>query len=426
MATFLEIKQVLKEIFNLESEVDETCDIIIPTSRFSSRESDIILSNIDLKNAFDNFQNYNTDKLELSTQKYREVALQHLGPMARGFTIIEPIVDSENGLTYSIGPASSEYSIFLLNEIADRFKAEGRRSIGDLRSRIRIILRHNTRRDFENENSMEILADFLRATTMKISSTETFSISKFRDFASSFEFQLIYKKGIAVSEYTELEEMYSLGNPLIHYSREEINTPPLRLYNKEVLDYYTMAMETRDPFTMYISFYHVIEHYFDTIFRKKLTESIKEKITHPDFSYKNEDKLYQLAKYIKKHMNSDDNSGKGNEFESLKYVLMEYVPLTELKNQIVSTNPNVVDYYQNNLVPFTTSNKTKIAWADTQGAYTNIATRIYETRNALVHSKSEQAANQYRPYKNKKDLVLEIALIKSVAELVIINSSEIL
>ena len=426
MATFLEIKQVLKEIFNLESEVDETCDIIIPTSRFSSRESDIILSNIDLKNAFDNFQNYNTDKLELSTQKYREVALQHLGPMARGFTIIEPIVDSENGLTYLIGPASSEYSIFLLNEIADRFKAEGRRSIGDLRSRIRIILRHNTRRDFENENSMEILADFLRATTMKISSTETFSISKFRDFASSFEFQLIYKKGIAVSEYTELEEMYSLGNPLIHYSREEINTPPLRLYNKEVLDYYTMAMETRDPFTMYISFYHVIEHYFDTIFRKKLTESIKEKITHPDFSYKNEDKLYQLAKYIKKHMNSDDNSGKGNEFESLKYVLMEYVPLTELKNQIVSMNPNAVDYYQNNLVPFTTSNKTKIAWADTQGAYTNIATRIYETRNALVHSKSEQAANQYRPYKNKKDLVLEIALIKSVAELVIINSSEIL
>lgn len=426
MATFLEIKQVLKEIFNLENDVDEIRDITIPITRYSSNESNLVLTNADLKSAFDKLQDYNKDNLELSTQNYREIALQHLGPMARGFTIIEPIVDSENGLTYSIGPASSEYSIFLLNEIADRFKVEGRRSIGDLRSRIRIILRHNTRRDFENENSMEILADFLRATTMKISSTETFSISKFRDFASSFEFQLIYKKGIAVSEYTELEEMYSLGNPLIHYSREEINTPPLRLYNKEVLDYYTMAMETRDPFTMYISFYHVIEHYFDTIFRKKLTESIKEKITHPDFSYKNEDKLYQLAKYIKKHMNSDDNSGKGNEFESLKYVLMEYVPLTELKNQIVSMNPNAVDYYQNNLVPFTTSNKTKIAWADTQGAYTNITTRIYETRNALVHSKSEQAANQYRPYKNKKDLVLEIALIKSVAELVIINSSEIL
>ena len=220
--------------------------------------------------------------------------------------------------------------------------------------------------------------------------------------------------------------MYSFGNSLVRHSREEITSPPLRLYNKEVLDYYTMAMEARDPFTMYISFYHVIEHYFDAVFRKNLTKSIKEKITHPDFSYKNEDKIYQLAKYIKKHMNTDDNSGKGNEFESLKYVLMEYVPLTELKKQILSMDPNAVDYYQNNLVPFTTSNKTRIAWADTHGVYTNIATRIYEIRNALVHSKSEQAANQYRPYKNKKDLVLEISLIKSVAELVIINSSEIL
>ena len=83
-------------------------------------------------------------------------------------------------------------------------------------------------------------------------------------------------------------------------------------------------------------------------------------------------------------------------------------------------------YYQNTLVPFTSSTKTKIAWADSQGAYTNIATRIYETRNALVHSKSEQSANQYRPYKNNGDLTLEIALIKAVAELVIINSSEIM
>ena len=56
----------------------------------------------------------------------------------------------------------------------------------------------------------------------------------------------------------------------------------------------------------------------------------------------------------------------------------------------------------------------------------NLATRIYETRNALVHSKSEQITNQYRPYEIKKELMLEIVLIRSVAELVIINSSEIL
>lgn len=125
-------------------------------------------------------------------------------------------------------------------------------------------------------------------------------------------------------------------------------------------------------------------------------------------------------------MGNDDVSGKGNEYESLKYVLMEYVPIEELKKRISALNSDAVDYYRDNYVPFTTSKKTKIAWSDPVGVFATLATRIYETRNALVHSKSENLANQYRPYENKRDLIAEIALIKSVAEMVIIYSSEII
>lgn len=426
MATYLEIKQVLKEIFNLDMNIDEDCDITIPLGFYTSSESHITLSNVELKTAFDNMQNCNREKLELSKENYREVALQYLNAMPRNYTNIEPIVDSYNGLTYSIGPASNEYCLFVLNEIAEQFKVGGRRGIGSLRGQLRIHLRHYIRVDDDGINSMDWLSNCLRLTTVKIQSTEAKEISNLRDLATSFEFHFMYKKRIAISEYTDLQEMYSLGNSVVRYSREDISSPPLRLYNKEVLDYYTMALETRDPFTMYISFYHVIEHYFDAVFRKTLTENIREKITHPDFSYKNEEKLYELAKYIKKHMNSDNDSGKGDEFESLKYVLMEYVPLVELRNQINSMNSDAAIYYQDNTVPFTKSNKTKIDWSNPDGAYTNIANRIYKTRNALVHSKSEQASNQYRPYRNKKDLALEIPLIKAVADLVLINSSEII
>lgn len=273
---------------------------------------------------------------------------------------------------------------------------------------------------------MELLSDFLRANTLKISSTQSVPLSRFRDYAVSFEFHFMYKQGTAISEYTDIQDMYSIGNSVFRFPRKKLDSSPQRIYNKDVIDYYTMAMESRDPFTVYISFYHIIEHYFDAVFRKKLTEEIKNKITHPDFSYKDETKLYELAKYIKKHMNSDDDSGKGNEFESLKYVLIEYVDIDELKKYINNIDATAIDYYQNNLVPFTTSKKTKIAWSNAQGVYTNLATRIYETRNSLVHSKSENTANQYRPYENKKELTLEIALIKSVAELVLINSSKII
>lgn len=125
-------------------------------------------------------------------------------------------------------------------------------------------------------------------------------------------------------------------------------------------------------------------------------------------------------------MSSDDEIGRGNEFDSLKYVLMEYVPIEELKPRIIQIDPSAIDYYKNNFVPFTTSKKTKIAWSDSQAVYTNLATRIYETRNALVHSKSEQRANQYKPYENRKDLNMELALIRAIAEIIIINSGEIM
>lgn len=151
---------------------------------------------------------------------------------------------------------------------------------------------------------------------------------------------------------------------------------------------------------------------------------MQNRITHPDFSYKSEEKLYELAKYIKKHLNSDDESGKGNEFESLKYVLAEYVPIDELKRRISALDAAATSYYQTTKVPFATGKETKIPWTDTQGVYTKLATRIYETRNALVHSKSEQAANQYKPYENKNDLLLEISLVRAAAELVLINSSK--
>lgn len=425
MATYIEIKQLLKDILCIEMDINEDCDIIFPISSYPKQNVNIVFSNDVLKSAFDNMQRYNKDKLEFSTIYYREVALQFFNSYGRNSSDIEPIDDLVNGLTYSVGLASIEYCMFLLDAIVESVKVNGRRAYIDLRHRSRIIFRRNINDEYAN-NPIELLPELLRAYTLKIRSTKPVSISRLRDFAASFEFQFMYKKSVAISEYTDVQDMYSIGNSILRYSRESIESPPHRIYNVAVLDYYTMAMESRDPFTMYISFYHIIEHYFDAVFRKKLTKEIKEKITHPDFSYKNEEKLYELAKYIRKHMSSADDVGKGNEFESLKYVLMEYIPIDELKKRINDLSPSAIDYYQNNLVTFTTSKKTKISWSDTQGVYTNLATRIYETRNALVHSKSEQRANQYRPYENKKDLTSEIVLIKAVAELVLINSSEIL
>lgn len=425
MASYLEIKQLLKEILNIEMDMDETCDIIVPVGWRLGEYETIVFPNDVLKSAFDDMQEYSKERLEMSTTTSREVALRFSDPIGRKYADIEGINDNINGLAYSVGLASLEYCMFLLDSIIESVKVNGRRIYVDLRHRSRMILGRRTGDESEGF-SIELLPELLRVYTLKINSAHPVSIIHLRNYAASFEFQFMYKQSTAVSEYTNVQDMYSIGNSIFRYDRENMDVPPQRIYNVEVLDYYTMAMESRDPFTMYIAFYHIIEHYFDAVFRKKLTEEIRGKITHPDFSYRSEAKLYELAKYIKRHMNSDEDFGKGNELDSLKYVLIEYVPVDELKERINNLDSDAVSYYQSNFVPFTTSRKTKIAWSDSQGVYTNLATRIYQTRNALVHSKSEQSANQYRPYENKKDLMKEIVLIRTTAELVIINSSEIL
>lgn len=83
----------------------------------------------------------------------------------------------------------------------------------------------------------------------------------------------------------------------------------------------------------------------------------------------------------------------GNELESLKYVLNEYVSVDDLKARINIIDSNALNYYQNNKVAF--CNAPVIGWSDSQGVFTQLAKRIYFTRNSLVHSKSGKNKERY-------------------------------
>lgn len=421
MASYLDIKNVLKKIFRLETEMDETCDIELSSSQYINEEN-IVIKNIDLKIAFDKMKSFAKNELEMSSHNHLEIAVQFLSQRIPFFRELEPIHDLTNGINYSIGLSSIEYCLFILNEICESDNRD------KLIAEIQFMNSHRSRYAnlSSNSNQIDILPRLFKIRTFRVKSDDSISNSKLKQYIKAFEFTYMYKQARAIREYRNLEEMYFISDSILRFPRKPLDSPPQRIYNTDVLEYYTMGMESIDPFTMYISFYHVIEYYFDEVFKKHLTNEIKNKITSPDFSYKNENKLYDLAKYIKKHMNSDAESGKGNEFESLKYVLMEYVTIEDLKNKINDYKLVDTDYYENTKVPFATSKNTKISWSDTTGVVTNIATRIYETRNSLVHSKSDHAANQYKPYENKSELIKEIPLIKSVAELVIIKSSKVL
>ena len=333
--------------------------------------------------------------------------------------------DSINGISYEVGYPTAEYSLYLLMLIKDAMnQQQGRNSrIPPMR------LRRPFERYFgEGENTLKtILSKMIGEFSLKIVNTSGNykSLNTLRKMKTSFEFEFMYKTGNSLVEFLDILDMFPMDNVILSRASEtQIDTPPLRKYTEDVVDYYKQALASNDPYIKYISFYHVMEYFYDEVFKRKIVTDLKNKITHPDFSYKDEDKIYEIAMFLKNRLRMNDETGQGNELESLKYVLNEYVSIDNLKARINTIDSNALNYYQNNKVAF--CNAPVIGWSDSQGVFTQLAKRIYFTRNSLVHSKSGKNKERYRPYQDEKQLQLEIPLVKAVAEAIIINSSKII
>lgn len=433
MVTYYEVKNLIYRIVcgrNLEEDNDN--DIIIDRSRFrglssSQEDNQAIIKNSDLKELYDRVLLKSHDNLQLYDDFDYEIAFDLDDYRMRMHTFPMISEDIENGIKYELSEPTSEYCMYLLMLIKEQMnQQEGRYNrIPPMRLR-RFVDRYYLRNDDELTLST-ILKRMIGEVSLKIIDTKGNKrfISEYANLKTSFVFDYMYKSRIALVEFPNITDMFPFD--MMHSERRpatEISTPPLRCYVEDVVDYYKQALASKDPYIKYISFYHIMEYFFDEVFKRKVVEDFKNKITHPDFSYKDDNKVYDLAQYIKNRFSAKDIPGQGDEKESLKYVLTEYVPIDDLKARIDAINPTAVNYYQNNKVSF--CNASPIGWTDLQGVYTKIRDRVYNTRNSLVHSKSGKNFQRYRPYKDETQLQLEIPLVQAIAELIIINSSKIL
>ena len=431
MVTYYEVKNLFSRIIcgrNLEEDNDN--DIIIDHSRFrgfSSKEDiQITIKNSELQELYDNVLAKKYDNLQLYNDFGYEIAFDLDDPRIRIQNLPITAEDFENGIKYELSEPTSEYCMYLLILVKEWMnQQEGRFSrIPPMR------LRRPNDRFWRHEDELTlpiILKRMIGEVSLKIIDTKGNKrlISEYANLKTSFVFDYMYKSGIALVEFSNITDMFPFD--IMHSERRtttEISTPPLRCYVEDVVDYYKQALESKDPYIRYISYYHIMEYFFDEVFKRKVVEDFKNKITHPDFSYKDDNKVYELAQYVKNRFSAKDIPGQGDEKESLKYVLTEYVPIDDLKARIDAINPTAVNYYQNNKVSF--CNASPISWTDLQGVYTKIRDRVYNTRNSLVHSKSGKNFQRYRPYKDESQLQLEIPLVQAIAELIIINSSKIL
>lgn len=428
MATYFELKRYIGKLFGQRDLEDNDDDISVSlTNRRSYSDGNsisFIISNSDLKDLYDKVSEFSTGNLEFMTPKSYEVAVNLDYPFLHRDDCQIISNDVSNGIKYTLASLSIEYCIFLLLEIIDSYKTDNRRPVILMRLHRSIDYCHRPQNS-EEVTFQTLLPQMIDVLSLKIDADKPTTQSDFREYKTSFSFQFMYRSGVALIEFLDIDDIFHLNRTIrdrIDFT--QFDTPPLRKYSSDVVDYYKLALASNDPYIEYLSFYHVMEYFYDEVFKNKMVEDLRAKITHPDFVYKDDDKVYQIGLFVKNRMQMDDKSGLGDERESLKYVLCEYVPIDDLKTRISLIDPNATQYYQSTKVGF--CNAPIIPWGDTQGVYTQLAKRIYFTRNSLVHSKSGKNNERYKPYSDEVQLQKETPLAKAIAELIIINSSSIM
>lgn len=429
MVAYYELKDLVCRVFGSRQELIDDRDLELPIrgTHYSDQRDTFILKDSELKDVYEKVINAHKQGLELSIENTYEIAVEIDYPTTRMMEFPQESCDVENHINYKIGMCSVEYCIFLLVLLIERSKKE---------NRSRVILPDKLRHgfpyrvdNFDAEAVLDwknLLSGFMREYSIKIVNPHYCSIEEARKKKEAFVFEFIYKTEQVIAEYVDIDDILptsKISRRMHENVPKAIENIPRREYISDVVDYYRLAFSSADPYIKYISFYHIMEYFYDEVYKKKIVADLIKKITHPDFSYKDEEKVYEIATFVKNRMHLNDESGQGDELESLKYVLKEYIEIDYLKNRLNSIDPESILFYQNNKVPLCKA--PTIPWNDSEGVYTHMAKRIYFTRNSLIHSKSGKNRERYKPYKDEKELQKEIPLVRIIAEMIIINSSKI-
>jgi hypothetical protein len=334
------------------------------------------------------------------------------------------VSDNESGITYEVSPASDEYLIWMIAT------ASIKGTLRDLgfgmfppRMRIERLLAE------EGDEPLDAL-DLLRAVsirliTLKVISTSKQSLRRFLSATYSFLFHLAYNIDIALVPQRFFDEFSRRGRiSRIRRSTTDELDPPRRTYNEDLVNHYVLAISTDSPTVQFLSHYHVLEHFFESVFNDDLIEQIKTSITQPGFSYKRKKDIGQLISTIKKSLQIRSETITFSEPEALRLSLTKFLDISQLVARLEEYEPTLIDYYANTEVPFSKGATVALRSGESESIIRNLTRRIYATRNSLVHSKDGDKA-QYTPFKDERALLMEVPLMRFVSEMVILAVSEV-
>ncbi len=331
------------------------------------------------------------------------------------------IEDTENKINYSFQKPSFQIMIESINNVENKSRFATRPWV-------------MRRYDEDKEPSFE---DIIRTTlrfplTLCITSEEKMTIKEYKEYANAFLFNIAYNMSLVFQPQTNLEDIYPL---FIRRRTKRINSqhyiePPKRKYIIDLTNQYHMGLSSNDPFIEFICYYHIIEHFYESVYKEDMINKVQAEISSPRFSVRRTKDIAKVIEIVQKKLKNNNAEYEVNEQEALALTLKKFVPIEELRDDLMDYDDTLVAYYRENQVCFSKGDEIIFNNLADEKIYSKIAARIYKTRNSLVHSKSNdwrtKEKTAYRPFKDEKALSKEIPLMRIIAETIIVASSELL
>lgn len=410
------VKFILRR-FNKEFNIDYSEDSISYTVGEKSYE----FSKSDYNNITNDAMKSDLSQFTVLTNNSYEVIIYQTNKMVRRllpYKLEERIVstnikDSMNNIEYKFQEISDVMVWNIIKEI-------------DLESLKRTFMIFPPRlRGDEGENLFNLLrVCFRNPYSLIVSYKKDIDKNKLNDYINSFLFNFCYNYGYSFRIMNSLDELLNIRyrNKNSSYKSEELDAPRL-LYKQDLTEQYHMAVSSEDPFVQFIGFYHIMEYFYEEIYKEGVVNNVKEILLDPGFSTKRKKDIMKLVDLINKKRTE---STAGSELEALELTLRKYIDIEKIIEKLNEIDEDIIEYYKNNKVNFSNGDAIDLI-GDKKHIFKKLANRVYKTRNSLVHSKSNEVRlNErgiYKPFKDSKALLKEIPLLKVISEEIIIKSA---
>ena len=410
------VKFILRR-FNKEFNIDyseDSISYIVGEKSFEFSKSDYNNINNDaMKSDLSQFTVSNNNSYEVIIYQTNKMIRRLLPYKFEERIISTNIKDSMNNIEYKFQEISDVMVWNIIKEI-------------DLESLKRTFMIFPPRlREDEGENFFNLLrVCFRNPYSLIVSYNKDIDKNKLNDYINSFLFNFCYNYGYSFRIMNSLDELLNIRyrNKNSSYKSEELDAPRL-LYKQDLTEQYHMAVSSEDPFVQFIGFYHIMEYFYEEIYKEGVVNNVKEILLDPGFSTKRKKDIMKLVDLINKKRTE---STVGSELEALELTLRKYIDIEKIIEKLNEIDKDIIEYYKNNKVNFSNGDAIDLI-GDKKHIFKKLANRVYKTRNSLVHSKSNEVRSNergiYKPFKDSKALLKEIPLLKVISEEIIIKSA---